>query len=308
METNPSGEIMNARRRTRTAAAIAALALAVVTTAVASAPSSSAMAKIKCKQTTGTAAVDPIVHHNETSAMVHVHQFFGNNAWLAKGNSANYSDLEGKTTNCENTADTAGYWVPQLTTLSGTPVKVQAFTAYYRPFTGVGGPDFGPAEVIPADTRLVATDYDWSCGQFSNTGPQPSIPSCVGQSGKPGHTLTAHVTFPTCWDGKLPNHASSDVGNTADGAHWAYKVRTSGKNYTCPSGFSHKMTELRETIQYAYTGNGTDLKLSSDAMAGTSDGRSLHADFWNTWEMTGFTSMVKNCVNSGGDFTAAECG
>lgn len=300
---------MNVRRRTRAAAAISALAIALVTTTIASAPSTSAMAKIKCKQTTGTAAVDPIVHHNETSAIVHSHQFFGNNAWLAKGNFANYADLLGKSTNCVNVADTAGYWVPQLTTLSGTPVEVQAFTAYYRPFTGVGGPDFGPAEVIPADTRLVASDYDWSCGQFSTTGPQPSIPSCLGESGQPGHTLTAHVTFPSCWDGILPNHASSDVGNTADDAHWAYKVRVKGTTgYTCPVGFSHRMTELRETIQYAYTGNGTDLQLSSDAAAGTTDGRSLHADFWNTWNMAGFKSMLRNCVKTGGTFTSAQCG
>jgi hypothetical protein len=290
------------------AAMITALALAA-TTGIASAPPTWAMASIRCKQTTGAAAIDPIVHHNQPKAMVHVHQFFGNNAWLSKRNFANYSDLVGKKTNCENHADTAGYWVPQLTRLSGEPVRVEAFTAYYRPFTGVGGPDFGPGEVIPADTRLIATHHDWSCGQFSRVGPQPSIPSCLGQSGRHGHTLTAHVTFPNCWDGERPHHPSSVAGNTSDNAHWRYKIRVKGTGeYRCPAGFGHHMIELRETIQYAYTGNGRDLKLSSDRMAKTSDGRSLHGDFWNTWKMAGLRSMVKNCVNSGGRFTAKECG
>ncbi|MEJ7705950.1 MAG: DUF1996 domain-containing protein [Nocardioidaceae bacterium] len=141
------------------AATLAALALALATTSTTSVPPASALAKIKCKQTTGTAAIDPIVHHNQRHASVHVHQFFGNNSWLDKGNAANYKDLVGKSTNCENAADTAGYWMPRLTTLSGRPVQVQAFTAYYRPFTGIGGPEFGLGQVMPADTRLVGSRY-----------------------------------------------------------------------------------------------------------------------------------------------------
>lgn len=271
--------------------------------------SASALAKIKCKQTVGAAALDPIVHHDQPHAMTHVHDFFGNNAWLHHGNFAIYKNLVGQGTNCENKADTAGYWVPQLRTVGGKPVPVQAFTAYYRPFTGVGGPDFGPGEVIPANTRLVATDYDWSCGQYSNVGPQPTIPSCAGQSGKPGRTLTAHVTFPTCWDGVSPDHHPSEKGNTSDNADWAYKIRDQKTHeWTCPAGFSHHMIELRETIQYAYTGNGADLILSSDPMENTSEGRSMHGDFWNTWEMNGFESMVQNCIHPGGHFTAAQCG
>lgn len=286
---------------------LAAAVISVGLLGPSSAPPAAALAKIQCKQTVGAAAVDPIVHHDQARAMVHVHQFFGNDAWLHKGNHAVYRDLVGRSTKCENAADTAGYWVPQLRTLSGKPIPIQAFTAYYRPFTGVGGPDFGPGEVIHANTRLVGMAHDWTCGQFSNTRPTPRIPSCAGQSGKPGHTLTAHVTFPNCWDGTPPGHRPSDVGDTRDNKHWAYKVR--GKSgWTCPSGFPHRMIELRETIQYAYTGSGANLKLTSDAMHDTSDGRSLHADFWNTWKRPGLRSVVRNCIHRRGHYTASQCG
>jgi hypothetical protein len=43
-------------------------------------------------------------------------------------------------------------------------------------------------------------------------------------------------------------------------------------------------------------------------MMGTTDGQSMHGDFWNAWQPAGLASMVRNCVNPGGHFTTAECG
>jgi len=302
--------------KTRLFALLTTMSLLLVGTVALGAPAQ-AMAKIKCKMTTGAGEVDPIVHHNEPvggamSSMIHKHQFFGNNAFLAMANpnTASYADLMGKGTNCANTADTAGYWTPQLQNkATGAAVPVQAFTAYYRPFEGVGGPDMGPGMAFPADTRLLASQYDWNCGDQSGalSTPVSSIPSCVGLSGRPGLTLTSHVTFPTCWDGVRPSHKSTDAGSTTDNAHYAYKTKVKGVSI-CPAGFPNKMVELRETTAYTYTGAGADLELTSDAMAGTTDGRSLHADFWNTWQQAGLESMVRNCINTGGVFTTTECG
>jgi len=122
-----------------------------------------ALAKVKCHQTVGFAKVDPIVYHAQTGHS-HLHQFYGNTSWMDKGNWANYGDLSGGATNCRDKADTAGYWTPALLDATGKPVAVQAFTAYCRPFMGVG--KFGPAMAYPPDTRLVATDDTrggWSC-------------------------------------------------------------------------------------------------------------------------------------------------
>lgn len=280
-----------------------ATALSLVALAGAyTADSASALGKIKCKLTTGTANADPIVHHNQPASTSHLHQFFGNNAWLSKGNSAEYADLMGKQTNCENTSDTAGYWIPVLQDSSGKTITPVAFTAYYRTFDHQ---DFGTAQPFAPDTRLVANKMDvkynnWTCGQFSSVGPQTSIPRCTGTA--PGNRLTAHVTFPSCWDGKLSDHTGS--GDTQDTSHFAYATK-SKSGYTCPSGFPNKMTELRETIQYNFTGTGA--RLSTD-MPGAPSGSSLHGDFWNTWKQAGLVSMVKNCITSSSGFTTAECG
>ena len=272
-------------------------------TMVAPAPAS-AMGKIKCKQTTGTGHVDPIVHHNEpVSDMQHLHQFFGNNHFLslANPNTANYADLVGQGTNCENPTDSAGYWTPVLQyTRTGATVPVTAFTAYYRSWdfkeTGDGVP-------LPDDVRLIAKKHDWTCGQFESVAPQQSIPDCSMADGRPGSTLTAHIDFPSCWDGVKPHHTAGEVGDTSDNEHFAYRV-----GGACPSGFPIKTVALRETLGFAYTGKGDDVTLSSDQMMGTTDGQSLHADFWNAWEPAGLASMVRNCINPGGNFTTAECG
>ena len=291
-------------------AAVTALLVAVgVGAGVSTAPSAQALGKVKC-DVKGQPAVaigkyDPIVNHNGTAA-AHEHQFFGNTAWhkLANPNKANYTDLVGKANNCRKvlgltrSTDSAGYWIPTLRYTKGAKagqlVPAQQFTAYYRSFDHK---DFGAGMAFPADTRLIATKHDWGCGQFSGVPIGPSIPSCVGQSGKPGHTLTAHVDFPSCWDGVRPKHKSTDIGDTNDNAHYRYAVSVKGKK-SCPAGFPNKMVELRESFQFAYTGPGNDVALSSDLHHGTTDGVTLHADFWNTWEQAAFETFLKTCVTS----------
>lgn len=262
------------------------------------------LARIKCKETTGTAAVDPIVYHNLPAGSGHVHQFFGNNAFLSlpNPNAANYTDLVGKGTNCVDPADTAGYWSPTLHNMeTGAIVPVRSFTAYYRSWnskkTGEGVP-------YPPDARLIASQMDWTCGQRERVEPAPSIPDCSMADGGSGSLLTAHINFPSCWNGVLPRHSSRQVGNTNDNALFAYRL----DRQSCPPGFPVKTVELRMTIQFQYTGKGTDVMLSSDHMANTTDGRSLHADFWNTWVQSGFQTVVHNCINPGLNRTAARCG
>ena len=305
MSTSPRHAAMPPpRRRLKLAAMVIASALALVAPSVLfSAQPAQALAKIKCKQTTGTGQFDPIVHHDEKAPVGHQHQFFGNNAWLSLSNpnAANLSDLQGKTTNCVNPKDTAGYWVPVLrNTSTKAPVAVQAFTAYYRSWDFK---DTGAGQPFPPDTRLVAQKHDWSCGQFMPQKPVSAIPDCSAATGRPGSTLTAHIDFPSCWNGVKPSHSASQIGDTNDNRNFAYRVGSS-----CPAGFPVKMVSLRETVSYTYTGHGTDLELSSDAEHGTTDGQSLHADFWNAWDTAGMASMVRDCVNGTGTFTTAECG
>ncbi len=309
-------------RSTKPRVVLVGLMLAAATTVVsniAAPPSATAMGKIRCDvdgaATVAVGRFDPIMHHDQRpTAEDHEHQFFGNKAWLRNlenPNDARWSDLAGESTNCRVGSDTAGYWTPTLRYKAGTPnagqlVPAQQFTAYYRPYGGAGSPDFGPGIAYPRNTRLVSAPGHsaWTCGQYSGARaePSPTIPDCSGLSGKPGLTLTAHIDFPSCWDGVLPHHRPSEVGDTSDSRHFAYPVQKE-----CPAKYPIKTVQLRETIQYPYVGKGDDLVLASDNSMGVSDGESLHADFFNAWDQQGFERFVADCVNDEGAYSDAKC-
>lgn len=255
--------------------------------------------------------LDPIVRHNEVGAP-HTHDFFGAQDWQATlGNTANYSDLVSSRTSCRLVGDTAGYWTPVMKYISGPlagqRVKVIQFTAYYRGFNGQT--THAGSQAFPADVRLIAEDMvgkglsGWTCGQNSTvTGGQNSIPDCSNSGGGPGDTLTAHINYPSCWNGNPPNHSSSEVGDTRDNADWTYPARTATQ---CPSTHPIEVIQLRQTIQYDYIGNGTDVALVSDSHNGTTDGQSMHGDFWNTWNQDELVSFVQRCINTSAEANCA---
>ena len=312
-----SGTSPRPSRRSPVVAAAGAGLLAPILLAgtLATAPTAAATSKVKCdasgSPTVAVGRYDPIVSHNRKGAM-HEHQFFGNKSWLKlrNPNTANYGDLAGHKTNCRVSHDKAGYWMPTLRYISGPKkgklIPAQQFTAYYRPGYGLGK-DFGPALAFPADTRLVSSPRyaAWTCGEKSGARSKPvnAIPNCTGLSGQPGLTLTAHIDLPNCWDGVMPHHSRGQVGDTRDNRHYAYAV-----NHRCPAKFPKMMTHIRETVQFPYVGNGRDVALTSDKMAGTSDGRSLHGDFWNTWDQEFFNkTFLQRCVRNASLFTAKMC-
>lgn len=292
--------------RARLAALVTAL---LVVAGVAVAAPSSATSKIKCDKGTGkvdvatfVGYVDPIVNHNQ-AASAHQHDFFGTKGWQATvGNAANYDDVANAATICRVAGDTAGYWAPSLVYTSGPKagqrVPVRQFTAYYRGFAGQS--KHAGSRAFPADTRLVAQQNSpsygltgWTCGQNSVvTGSgRWSIPDCTASEGRAGDTLTAHINFPSCWDGVLPNHTSADVGDTRDNAHYTYPTNKTA----CPADFPIEVIQLRETIQYHYTGDGSDVALSADHDG--QRGEAMHVDFWNTWDQSTLEAMVAKCIN-----------
>ncbi|MEO7269997.1 MAG: DUF1996 domain-containing protein [Knoellia sp.] len=256
--------------------------------------------------------MDPIVNHNQ-AASAHQHDFFGAKGWQSTfGNGADYNDVRGSATMCREQKDTAGYWAPSLVFTSGPKtgqrVPPVQFTAYYRAFASQSS---GQGRSFPPDTRLVATDEagygltGWTCGQASRQaaaqGGVGFIPDCTGEDGSPGNTLTAHVNFPSCWNGVLPNHKPTDVGDTRDNANYTYPANKTA----CPAAFPIEMVQLRETIQYAYTGNGEDVALTSDH--GMRPGTEMHVDFWNTWDQVGFDDIVRACITIPSAYTTARC-
>lgn len=255
--------------------------------------------KLHCKRISSEAffraQVDPIAMRGEPQSM-HSHDFFGNQLLLQldQPELATYDELVGGPTDCQNKTDSALYWVPTLMA-GGQPVDPFSFIAYYRDFdrdlTGTG------VEAYPPDMRLVAGDpqgtgpqplsvVNWSCGfTSSRPGPyrSPVEAACNRASGK--SYLTSHVSFPTCWDGQLNDHAV--MGDTTDTEHVVYPVRKS-----CPAGFPHKLPELRMTLKWNYQGDGRDVTLASGSPY------TMHGDFWNTWVQTGLEQMVDQCINT----------
>jgi hypothetical protein len=315
--------------------------------AVANAVPAAATGKVKCdvlpsgaEDNDGDVAVkvgqfDPIVFHNVESqdpseAQPHSHDFFGSRAVniTADPNALQYAQVRAQgngaaATSCRDPKDTAVYWAPSLVYKSGPNagqrVGVQQFTAYYR---GYNGQTTNTAtEVFPPGVRLVAQQSGnagggpgkgltgWTCGQNSTvTGGQATIPDCSHEDGTPGNTLTAHINFPSCWNGVLPNHpgdggtvqTDNTYGDTRDNNYGVAGTYTSNdwkypsSSGVCPTGYTHKVMQLRETIQYNYTGTGTDVELSSDH--GAAPGSTMHVDFWNTWDQTGLVALLNNCI------------
>lgn len=302
------------------------LALAVLTMvlvpAVLNSPNAESLMKAHCKPALGTGNYDPIVNHNMTPVS-HNHTFFANTKLLTlpDPNKAGYTDLVGAGTTCQNSDDTAAYWIPTLLYKNtGQPVPGHAMIAYYRSFDHKTK---GVAEPIPADLRMVAGNafatgpqdikkVNWTCNQNSSRpGPYTSPVQANCSTAKGTVYLTAHIDFPTCWDGVLNNHNVD--GNTADysGSHPVVQHLAYVNGNQCPAGFSHKLAELRVTVNWNYKGNGNDVYLSSDPVNGPY-GLTMHADFWNTWLQTGgrfggMVGMVKDCINTSTG-SATECG
>ena len=306
----------------RVAAVVAALAL-TVTGMVATAAPAGALGKVKCDVGTRTGsdvalasvALDPIVYHrvdpaDSTVAQPHQHDLFGNSAGFELGNDATYADVVTGPTACRVEADTAAYWAPALVYTSGPKVgqrvPVRQFTAYYRGFAGQT--KHAGSQALPAGVRLVAQDgfgyglSGWTCGAMSSvTGGQDTIPDCSGEDGSAGNTLTSHVNFPSCWNGTAPGHpgdpglegvVDTEYGDTRDNAYFTYPTNKTA----CPASHPIEVVQLRETVQYAYTGDGSDVALTSDH--DVAPGSSYHVDFWNTWDQSGFESFVAACVQT----------
>ncbi len=303
--------------------AAAALVLTLVTPA-------SAHMKMHCNNTgTKTSAVgrgpwDPVAHHLQ-GAVSHDHTFFANKGLptLPDPSAATYAGEVGAPTACDNSDDTASYWIPTFYQRTGDgvlhPMVVHAIIAYYRPWwypikrADTDGTS-GTTRAHEPDARLVAGNanatgpqskdiVNWTCNQSSSRpGPYTSAvqAACNTATGSVVR-LGVHIDFPGCWDGLHNNHAV--VGNTADfsGAggvvqHYAMATGTV-TNPTCPSGFGKHVSTIRLEVQFEnwnggdYRGNGTDLFLSSGPpQSGYTAERSqwtLHGDFWTTWVQTG---------------------
>lgn len=277
----------SSRRATRASVA-SALAVGMFLGVVAAPGSASAAAgsgvfSITDCRDAGVRRADPIVAPGHPRGS-HLHQFVANVATRAN---STYNEMISADTSCKLSADTSAYWVPALLDRRGRAVELRSANAYYR----ASATRAGTIVAFPQDLRIVAgapnvrtgTDkvVGWSCDDASPY--RARVPNCEQ---RPGRYVKAHIVFPSCWDGvhlDSPDHRS----------HMAYP-----DGARCPA--SHPVPVPRLSMHFTWNvENGRGHSLSSDEMLGTRRGRSLHSDFWNTWNQEALEDLVEACLDAG---------
>jgi hypothetical protein len=252
------------------------------------------------------AADDPIVLPGEPGAS-HSHEFFGSATTDATSTG---SSLQGTPTTCEDTEDTAAYWVPTLS-IDGVPVDPTFVRAYYRAAAGtdvrdVRPPPLGLAMIAGDPNRRTAAAGDppgepdttehhhhggamttvpgadptaaagWGCGLRPRRFHVEPPTDCTDPS-----PLTLRLRFPDCWDG---DHLDSEDHRS----HVAPSV-----DGTCPATHPVLLTQLQLSIVWPVTGaEAARATLSSGAVAGA------HGDFLNGWDPDALAGHVDLCIRA----------
>jgi hypothetical protein len=243
---------------------------------------------------------DPLVFPGQPNA-THLHMFFGNTA-VDYRSTAQSVATTGDSTCRGGIVNRSAYWVPALiNTGNGAPVVPEFVDVYYK--TGYYGVRDAQVQPWPDGFRMISGDSKSTVAQrdvvwYSCNGgaDQSFIPQCSG-------TLTMHVRFPQCWDGRnlsSPDHRSH--------------VRHPQPGQGCNRPGEVATPELSLHIHYRVTG-GVSYRLSSD-VNGSPAGSSGHADWIKGWEPEVMRTFVSRVINPGlsggshaiGDGRVMTCG
>ena len=231
----------------------------------------------------GVRRADPIVAFGQPRGG-HLHQVVANVETRAH---SIYDEMIVAETTCALSPDTSAYWAPALLDRRGRVVDLRSANAYYRASSSRSG----KIVAFPQDLRIVAGAPDvragsdklvgWSCDDASPY--RAKIPNCKR---RPGTYVKAHIVFPSCWDGV-------NLDSVDHRSHMAYP-----DGARCPA--THPVLVPRLSMHFTWNAvNGRKYNLSSDEMFGTGHGRSLHSDFWNTWNQEALEDLVEACLNGG---------
>lgn len=246
---------------------------------------------------------DPIVFPGKPG-LSHRHQYFG-----ARGTDAfaRSQRLRRGATSCRRSKDTAAYWVPTLE-VEGRVVKPLVAQAYYT----AGGKSRDLVKPFPPGFRVVAGRADatrpqpehkvtWYCvappqgwnsrdgliGWALFVGAHRRIVTANPYCDQPGGSLSIHIRFPDCWDGRRldsPNHRQ----------HVRYSERHRGSwRATCPDSHPVSIPQIAFSVHYPTRGHldTSEVELSS---GGSYSG---HADFINSWDQSELEQLVRRCIN-----------
>lgn len=240
---------------------------------------------------------DPVKFPGKPGAS-HLHDFLGNKTTKA---SSTYATMTAGATTCGTPGDTAGYWAPALYkngvkinpagSFGGRNTREKFYYTANHYLAGTKVEPFPPGFAMIRGYAMATSVADanahgarwgtamwWGCADNSVGGKPTSPPNCtVG-------IITAHVEFPSCWDGVTVAGDEIAAGHVKD---------ASGGQ--CPTGFPHHLPMLVERIEYPVGTSSSGITLSSGATY------TFHADFWQTWQQSKLNSLVANCLSAGVD-------
>ena len=239
---------------------------------------------------------DPIVFPSQAGAS-HMHMFFGNTLTSASSSWASLRSTGGGTCN-GGPLNRSAYWAPALLNGAKNMITPDFITVYYKDGGAAQVPGDLPLSPFPNGLKMIGgfdkanpnapTQWWWSCvaKQIKTT----TIPTNCAT----GDQLEAFVSFPSCWDGvnlDSPTHRS----------HLAYRAYGTPDNRPhCPAGYPVSVPHLEIGFFWTVVA-GDDLStwsLTSDAMWGTPNGASLHADWIGAWDKPTMNQWVSACINA----------
>ena len=221
---------------------------------------------------------DPIIGPG-LPGTAHLHDFFGN---VTANASSTYDAMLMGMTTCHLTEDTGAYWFPALLDSSATPVPPLWVSVYYWGMTGVTQsfpPDF--KEVAGATTGTAMGHHVYYQCMGRNSTKYLSLPNCAATTGK---FVKGQVEFRSCWDGVVALNETP---------HMRYP-----NGDTCPASFHTHLPRLVLHAVWPVVDASQD-SLASDSGMRAFHGKSLHADFWNTWQQEKLDALVADCIDTG---------
>jgi hypothetical protein len=229
--------------------------------------------------------------------MAHEHAFFGNVGTSAFSTRASMLD---SSTTCSDPADTAAVWVPVAVVGTQTYVPQREKTYYFRESDVVETVPPNLRVIAGADTTNGSHDHDdaappgvtWDCGIDTPRSDHPydCTPYADGDYRVDG--VIARVDFPACWDGRTdaPDHRS----------HLVY-----AEGGRCPHDHPRAIPRVSVRVHYGLWDPcagvrpcGPDPASADNVAMSLSSGsfRTMHADFWNTWQQDALDDLVRRCV------------
>ncbi|MXP28666.1 DUF1996 domain-containing protein [Porphyrobacter algicida] len=251
---------------------------------------------------------DPVVYPDQPGKS-HLHLFFGNS--LANASST-YQSLRKTGSSTCGELNRSAYWMPAL--MNGQKVILPDYATVYYKRRPTSDPLCHTATIecigLPRGLRYVFGRAMTGGKTASDTKDpvnfvctKPAISSRdmneVLSKCQNGAKFLAQIAANNCWNGTQldsPDHRS----------HMAQMYWNNRGQQVCPRGHKFQTPDFHFIVTWTMRDQMRSAKFSSDIMADTAAGETLHADWFGAWDDQTLATWLKNCINgfknaSGGD-------